>query len=715
MKKLTIICLLALLSVACSKEEPVGGMSEGEGIVLRFVPEETTEIETRTATPNMASADGRIEQVIVYAFEAGSGDLVVKQRQELEYPDNEVRMMLPTNRGDLSLHAVCNTSDEWFDGVTNAAQFNERLITIERPGEAFKGSLMMYGQLDAPVANLENKNYVHKIYCRRLASRISFDIRFTPDVPTDKFYLTQIKAYNLPDRSWLVGRDGSKSPAAADYEWVSNDGDAVYDASAGVMGARYLQDYRLNHTEAGANRYTANFYQFENRRGGLDDDPKWFDRISDGNPDKANLQQIFKGEYGDQYFPLGSYVLIEGTYVADNGSLTLDAKYKIYLGASNDRDFNIKRNSRYTYTVTIRTCDELDTRVTRTSLSQAQITPSFTSPLDAHCNSARCFGFSENDWEIYVENPDSIPWLEISFASRYKPQTAGQPATADCATTRLSGTGALLDYFYIHTDEYVPEINSEAGNVAGEAGYRSGVVVLRDKVNGSESRITITQRPAQLVRLPKKDLLGQPTGEYHEFYVEHTLEEKNLQWGFLKYPANPVMTSMINDRWDGLSNTRKLYDEAVRKEGMYNPGSADPNTIEIPKDIALGYAVNKNRDRDGNGRIDRDEIVWYLPALDEVAELKRVMLENNLVFEDPQDKFWSSTPYLAGYTDEIPGRAFYVKMNKGEKAFAMRNRNYNVICCRRKGAWMGNNDSGAGGNVDIDDGWNDEEEIMPIK
>lgn len=175
------------------------------------------------------------------------------------------------------------------------------------------------------------------------------------------------------------------------------------------------------------------------------------------------------------------------------------------------------------------------------------------------------------------------------------------------------------------------------------------------------------------------------------------------------------MTSMINDRWDGLSNTRKLYDEAVRKEGMYNPGSADPNTIEIPKDIALGYAVNKNRDRDGNGRIDRDEIVWYLPALDEVAELKRVMLENNLVFEDPQDKFWSSTPYLAGYTDEIPGRAFYVKMNKGEKAFAMRNRNYNVICCRRKGAWMGNNDSGAGGNVDIDDGWNDEEEIMPTK
>ena len=80
--------------------------------------------------------------------------------------------------------------------------------------------------------------------------------------------------------------------------------------------------------------------------------------ISDSDPDKANLQQVFKAKYGKEKFPLSSYVQIEGTYVSDEGHTTRKAAYRLYLGASNDKDFNIKRNSLYNYTATIRTCDE---------------------------------------------------------------------------------------------------------------------------------------------------------------------------------------------------------------------------------------------------------------------------------------------------------------------------------------------------------------------
>ena len=43
----------------------------------------------------------------------------------------------------------------------------------------------------------------------------------------------------------------------------------------------------------------------------------------------------------------------------------------------------------------------------------------------------------------------------------------------------------------------------------------------------------------------------------------------------------------------------------------------------------------------------------------------------------------------------------------------MRNRYYNVICCRRKGAWMAGADAGFDSNITNDDAWNEEDEIMP--
>ena len=84
---------------------------------------------------------------------------------------------------------------------------------------------------------------------------------------------------------------------------------------------------------------------------------------------------------------------------------------------------------RQAYTVTIRSCDELDTRVDAVALNQAMLAPSFASPLDAHCNAARCLAYAAGSWEIFVENPDRTPWLEISFAPRYVPHPAGQPYT----------------------------------------------------------------------------------------------------------------------------------------------------------------------------------------------------------------------------------------------------------------------------------------------
>lgn len=706
MKQLFIYLFIILFTASCSKEVIDSPDTDDRGLRISLQQEGVQVINTRTATPDMEAADSRIENVIIYAFDKASGELTTKYEQELDYPDNEVRMVLQ-GTNDLVLHAVCNANDAWFASVGNVSDLENKIIQISDGDGVFKGSVIMHGELEVAASDISNTIVLHKIYVKRLAAKVSLNIVFAPIVATDKFYLNQVIVNNIPSKSYLMARDW-------DSEFTSAEADAVYASDAEIAQNNYIQNYRLPYEEPANDQYTATFYLFENRRGGLDNSRDWFDMISDSDPDKANLQQVFKAKYGKEKFPLSSYVQIEGTYVSDEGHTTRKASYRLYLGASNDKDFNIKRNSLYNYTATIRTCDELDTRVEMVYLNNATMTPAFTNPLDAHCNALKCFAFSKNKWEIYVENPDKTPWLEVSMAAKYKPHFAGETYTNEMASSRISGEEKLSDYIYIHTDEYVPENNStnETLNTQDPSSYRVGYVVLRDKVNGTTSRIKVEQRPAQIIKMPVKDLLGH-VKFYNEYYVEYELEKKNMQWGFLKYPANPTMTSMINDRWDGLSNTRKLYDEAVRKGGMYNPTGLDPALVHIPEDMAIGYAVTKNRDRNGNGRLDYEEIVWYVPALDELAELRRVMDEGHLVFQNSDDKFYSSTPYLAGYTDAIPGRAFYVKMRNGEKAFTMRNRYYNVICCRRKGAWMAGADAGFDSNITNDDAWNEEDEIMP--
>lgn len=668
--RIYIIMMLSFLVASCTNDdftEP-GKQQANQEIKISLRQTSINEIISRA---NL-SADSKLEHVILFAFDKTSGNLITRYEQDLNYPNYDFRMTLPV-ASNMELHAVCNTSDTWFDNVTGVSDLNNKVITIESADDVFTSSMIMYGKIDVTASQT---NYT--ITVQRLGAKINMNINFTPQVSGDKLYLTRITAYNLPSRSYLIARTW-------DNDYTSAQSDAVYYADANVPSNYYIQDYLLDYTSSSANSYSTTFYMYENRRGGLDDSRDWFDRISDKNPNKASLRQIFKREYGDSNFPAGTYVIIEGTYVSDNGSTTQNAKYKIYLGANNYSDFNIKRNSNYTYTISIRSGDDKDTRVDMEVLDKPTITSTFNNPMDAHCSSLRCFGFSQNDWELYVENPDATPWLEVSFFPQYKPYLSGT-YYKELATTSISDTGPLYDYFYIHLDEYIPENATEWTGTQDPGSFRTGYVVLKDKTNGTTTRLEVQQRPAQYIRVPVKDLSGN-IKSYNEYFVEYELEKKNMQWGFLKYPDNPVMTGMMDSRWDGLANTQTLYEEATRRGGMYNPDGNDPSTIIIPEDIALGYVISKNRDRNGNGYIDADDIEWYLPAADELVSLSNALKDYHITFDSSNNNFYSSTPFLPGFTEENPGRAFYVRMNSNEKGFTMRNRYYNVISCRRIGTW----------------------------
>ena len=52
-------------------------------------------------------------------------------------------------------------------------------------------------------------------------------------------------------------------------------------------------------------------------------------------------------------------------------------------------------------------------------------------------------------------------------------------------------------------------------------------------------------------------------------------------------------------------------------------------------------------------------------------------------------------------------------MGNGKTGLANRLNEYNVIACRRTNAWKGPQTAGGEGTVGKDDGWNEEEVIMP--
>ena len=137
MKQLFIYLFIILFTASCSKEVIDSFDTDDRGLRISLQQEGVQVINTRTATPDMEAADSRIENVIIYAFDKASGELTTKYEQELDYPDNEVRMVLQGTK-DFVLHAVCNVNDTWFASVGNVSDLENKIVQISDGDGAFK-------------------------------------------------------------------------------------------------------------------------------------------------------------------------------------------------------------------------------------------------------------------------------------------------------------------------------------------------------------------------------------------------------------------------------------------------------------------------------------------------------------------------------------------------------------------------------------------------
>ena len=186
-----------------------------------------------------------------------------------------------------------------------------------------------------------NTNYVNlvgTITISRLVAKNTFTVTAIPGIN-----ITGYSIKNLPKYGYLVARPNANESSAGDIA-VGND-------------ARVSDRFDVS-TTLTSSISNLTFYMFENRRGG---------RFAVNGSTGTLSDQKEKGMYAPGY---ATYLEVYAT-----GTLTstdvrarfISATYRIYLGADNSKNYNVKRNGSYKYNVNIYGATDIDTRVTKVS------------------------------------------------------------------------------------------------------------------------------------------------------------------------------------------------------------------------------------------------------------------------------------------------------------------------------------------------------------
>lgn len=677
--------------------------------------------------------DTRIENVVIFVFDEDGYLLNTPVVQSAELMKNteagnvcyKIREYLPSNKA--SLYAVCNYDQAAYliENVQSKTDLEKYVLEISSVEGAFKGAYVMEG------ATTNFSGTTVTVPVTRVASRQEFTINFLPLTKGETFKLSSVAILNVPRKSNLLKDETYAYEDDNTQPWT---GDAVYSTSVEEMAKNYIDSTVVEVETVRENQYSLTLNLFENRRGGQTQeivDTKL--GINDGRLDteKNKVRQLYKKDLAEGKlidnvrYPYASCLVIEGVY--QTASVAYHARYYVYLGHNNFGDFNVLRNYCYKYTITIQACDKMDTRVEADGIGNVSFFAS-EEPLDAHFEVRQGLLYAPADWEIYVKEPDKTPWLEISTSASYVPQQLGGTGTGSgCAQYRLKGSMGS-HYIYIHADEYVPPITAPAQNPSYKE--RTGTICYKRADSDEVQEFTVTQKPAQLVVVEAWDV-NLAKMVTHKFFVEAVPDKDYLTWGF-EHHWNLTMDNLITTgQYDGLSTSRKEYVTALwgdKRSDTYNDVEQAPLALDgaqpaayrtngnpltnVPVDIALGTALFKNRDRNGNGRIDYNEILWYLPGVIQLEGIQEA-IGKTVTLDLQGETFWSATPSVSDKGGITPGRAYYVKMSNGKRGIGLRDQQFRVLCCRDAEGWTGPEDGNGGGNVGTDDSWTDNEQNMP--
>lgn len=363
------------------------------------------------------------------------------------------------------------------------------------------------------------------------------------------------------------------------------------------------------------------------------------------------------------------------------------AIYQMYVGNNNTDNFDVEANHFYNLRTTINTeigSAQNDQRIRTYAAQQytefhasaliSGVQDAYNKPdvgfdFDAHPDSRQITVQAQGrtvNVGVYTDQACTSPatyadsWLRLSPSSNYTEavNNARQPLAFSLSANAVLPTRLK---FYLYSDEYIYD---SAGNIPdpgtdGKAGKRSLYLKVTTATTGDGGTVDVTQvyridqRPAVYSGLfgggksngsYTKGLVHDRIAEYKTNYTSDNLI-KSLPAG---YYGLDITSYGAYDMDYGKEVTRKLAEnpsDLLKYTHFPNPPLKSGGQVLLYQytyydTFAARYCYDRNRDENGNGRIDDEEFKWYLPA-------SKQLLGAGLTTADIFVETWSTTAYDA--------------------------------------------------------------------
>lgn len=311
----------------CSQEVVPGGepeVPEGELAVIRLNVRANTTDQISTRAIN----DSTIHDLHILVYNS-AGELTGKSYQTAA--PYTVTARSGTN---CKIYAIANTGNSaLFDGTVVSTEQKLKDLTTGIASWNSMGTsdyLLMADSKENVTIEAGDNSFTETngMTVKRLAAKVNLVIGVAAG---SGITITNYKICSLPVNSYYINR-----PLTTESSQTDNAGETGTEPNSTNIAAHWTNSGLID--AGGASSVNTTFYMFENRRGVNSSIAAQNQKIKANAPDSA-------------------------TYVVINGGVRgYKATWKVYLGANNTGNFNMKRNCKYTYNITLKRND-VDSRV----------------------------------------------------------------------------------------------------------------------------------------------------------------------------------------------------------------------------------------------------------------------------------------------------------------------------------------------------------------
>lgn len=666
-----IITLLASLFFlfSCSDEELMNReVQVEEGIpvtaTLSFGASNTVKVETKASDIADNNPVNSLAILVFNTDEKKIGDTQFFSGIQ----QNETNIEVSTTSGRRLVYAVANYKSSLFD-MTNELERIQTLkdlkdLAVTLPSNnisVLDNQFLMSGwfvgnttdqeglciiDADGTIKNSQAAGYVGKIDLKRIMASVKFTVSCGSE--NAKFVADSWQVKNVPSKSYLIENAGAK-------ESISGGNDDYFSSK---LNANF---------EIDADTYSFSFLMLENRK------------QPNGTPASYDDREKMDGESPETFSVANensTYVVIKGTYegetiveVDNDGSnkyVKAFTTYYVHLGdwrGGNYSNFNIFRNNRYIYTVKVISVDKLIVEVVTDDGSEEVwgadgdmfLSSNNIRTFDAHYGTtvisfskqmirdfiSEYYCKTENDFvekfKIIASTPKSnktavedLDWVTYrrntagsSQFMKYKDISTGigEPLNADGFRRDLYNVCQLGDgndsiHYTCFIDEYYYKdmqlrdfINQEPRTMQIWTYYKPNTT---GSSTSSVSKAAYTFAQRSICTIYDLDKLDNNI-DINGWGTEWTQEGEDLSTAINKSGFKATNNDLLQGRNNmitqlGMNTSQLQWDDYV---------DHTTNNLQENYKYAEYACLNRNRDLNGNGKIDDDEIRWYLPAINQ--------------------------------------------------------------------------------------------------